>query len=124
MMQKVMVMNSDNGNILVENAVVANSFFTRLKGLRGKKSLFPGEGLLIYPCAMIHSIGMKMDFDVLFLSSSNQVVHLIEKMMPNRKSTYVCDAKYVLELPAGQISRTGTMIGHKIWVINEKLVKV
>lgn len=121
-MKKIMVMNIDNGNILVEKGRLASNFFTRCKGLLGKREMFPGEGLVLYPCNMVHSIGMQMLIDVLFVSGDNQVIYMIEEMAPNRISAMVNNARYVVELPAGQACRTNTAIGQKISVIYGELV--
>lgn len=121
-MKKIMVINIDNGNILVEKGGLASNFFTRCKGLLGKKEMPPGEGLVLYPCNMVHSIGMQIVIDVLFVSRDNQVIYIIKEMAPNRISDLVNNAHYVVELPAGQACRTGTAIGQKISVIHGELV--
>jgi len=121
-MQKVIINNTSTGKLLAAGGSIANSFFSRLKGLIGKKIMAQGEGLVIHPCAMVHSIGMKICIDVLFVSISNEIVHIIEKMPPNRISPYIKTAHYVIELPAGQILTTNTNVGHSISIINEQRV--
>ncbi|MEN6328166.1 MAG: DUF192 domain-containing protein [Syntrophomonas sp.] len=118
-MQRAMVINRDNSNIIVEQGELANTFLTRLKGLLGRKSMNPGEGLLICPCDMVHSIGMKMEIDVLFVSQDNRIVNIIEKMAPNRISKHIKNSCYVIELPSGQIARTKTQHGQELCVVFE-----
>lgn len=118
-MQRAMVINKENLNIIVEQGELANTFLTRLKGLLGRKSMNYGEGLLICPCDMIHSIGMKMEIDVLFVSQDNRIVHIIEKMAPNRISQHIKDSCYVIELPSGQVARTETRRGQELCVVFE-----
>lgn len=118
-MQKVMVINRDNSNIIIEQGELANTFLNRLKGLLGRKTMNPGEGLLIYPCDMIHSIGMRMEIDVLFISKENRILHIIERMVPNKISKHIKNSCYVLELPAGQTARTETKGGQELCVVVE-----
>jgi uncharacterized membrane protein (UPF0127 family) len=96
---------------LTECGHVADTFLTRLVGLLRHKSLEFGDGLWIVPCNSIHSIGMRFDFDAVFLDKNLRVVHLVREMKSTRISKIVFAAKSVLELPAGVIERTGTELG-------------
>lgn len=116
-MQKYVILNTSNGQLLAEKAVLANKFYSRLKGLLGKKLMPEGEGLIIYPCTMVHSIGMKINIDVLFMSAKNEIVYIIEGMTPNHVSPHVKNASYVLELPAGQVARTCTAVGQSTYTL-------
>lgn len=116
-MIKVIISNTSNGRLLAEEGSLANNFLSRLKGWLGKKTMPEGEGLIICPCTMVHSMGMKIDIDVLFLSVSNEIVYIIEEMIPNRISPNIKTAHYVIELPAGQVLRTGTAVGHTVSII-------
>jgi len=97
-----------DGKIIVSNLIIADRFFSRVKGLIGKKSLSKEEGLLITKCNSIHTFFMKFPIDVLFLKKENKssfrVVKKIEKMEPFRLSPLVLKADTVLELKAGKLS--------------------
>jgi len=99
---------------LTECGRVADSFMTRLVGLLADKTLTPGDGLWIVPCNSIHSIGMKFDFDAVFLDKKLRVVHLMREMKPSRVSKMVWSAHSVLELPAGLIAQSGTEMGDQL----------
>ena len=45
----------------------ATRTFDRMRGLLGLHALAPGEGLLLDPCAAVHTIGMRFAIDVLFI---------------------------------------------------------
>lgn len=113
-MQEMTVFNETRSRPLCSRAGYANHFFSRLKGLLGKTQMHEGEGLIIVPCNMVHSIGMRMTIDVLFLNQANQVVYRMEKMLPNRFSPHVKEACYVIELPPGMIAESGTELGDNI----------
>ena len=112
--------NETRGTILVSRGRVAGSFWSRLKGLLGTRSLDPGDGLLIERCSSIHSFFMRYSFDALFLKGDGRVVHVIDDMRPNRISRHVFSARRVLELPAGVIRESGTVHGDIIRWRNEE----
>jgi hypothetical protein len=93
---------------------VADTFFSRLRGLLRTDGLATGEGLWIRPCNSIHSFGMRFEFDALFLGPDGKVVGLYERFLRNRISRVFWNARGVLELPAGTIERTGTEVGDEI----------
>lgn len=109
----MIITNITQNSIIASNAGVADTFLTRLKGLLGTKRLETGKGIVIRPCSSIHTVGMNYDIDVLFLDSYDSVIKVISKMPASRFS--VCQkSSYVVELPAGTIEATGTVVGDKI----------
>ena len=92
----------------------ADNFLLRVKGLLRAEGLAPGEGLWISPCNSIHSFGMRFVFDALFLGTDRKVVGMYRRFRRNRISRVFCNARGVLELPAGIIERTGTEVGDEI----------
>jgi uncharacterized membrane protein (UPF0127 family) len=117
-MKTVRIVNADTKAMLARDALVADSFLLRLKGLLGRDEFLFGEGLLIKPCSMVHCLGMKINIDVLFISKNNEIIHIIEKMSPGRISPWIKQALEVLELPEGQVARTGTRLGQKIKIVD------
>lgn len=111
---KLRAINRSRNAVLVEQGTVADSAWTRLKGLLGHAPLQTGEGLLLRGEKAIHTIGMGFAIDVLFLDRDGRVKHLISKMVPLRASPFVGSAANVLEMPAGTIERTGTRLGDLI----------
>lgn len=110
-MEEVCIINETRGISLAEKACVAKSFFSRLKGLLGKKGLQPQEGLVIIPCSSVHCLGMKFPIDVIYVSSDHKILELVENLQPNRLGPVVKESKYVIELPAGTITATATSKG-------------
>ena len=100
--------------MLVENGAVADTAWTRLRGLLGHQPLQPGEGLLLRGEKAIHTVGMGFAIDVLFLDRDGNVRRMIPSMVPLRASPFVSASADVLELPAGTIARTGTIVGDHI----------
>jgi uncharacterized protein len=111
MAQPVQVKNQSKQVTLLEKAIVADRFGSRLKGLLGCKSLPPGRGLLIKPCRSVHTCGMKFPIDVGFVDSENRLCYLIHTMRPYKFSPTVRGAVYVIEAAAGTFKQSGTREG-------------
>lgn len=111
----------ENGVIIADSGMMANTFWLRFRGLLGRSDFNRGEALVIRPCSSVHTIGMKFPIDVLFVSINNEIVHSIENMPPYRFSPWIKRAAYVVELPAGRIAACGVKIGHTL-TINQQMI--
>lgn len=78
----------------------ARGFLGRLVGLLGRSRMGHDEAFLIERCAAIHTIGMRMPIDVVFLSAHGVVINIYNCVRPGR--VLRCPgAAHVLELAAG-----------------------
>jgi uncharacterized membrane protein (UPF0127 family) len=114
----VRVVNLANGQEIAARAGVAGNFWTRGRGLLGRKSLPPGEGLVIESCRQIHMFFMAFAIDVLHVkrqsATEGEITRVLHSIPPNRIGPWVRRSDYVIELPAGTAARTGTEQGHRI----------
>lgn len=99
-------------------ADMADSFFSRLRGLMLKGSLERGMILKLPPGRSRHSSGIHMFFmriplDVIFLDAQKKVVDQVN-LKPWQVYTPKKPARYVLELEEGLIISSGTEIGDEI----------
>ncbi|NPV90013.1 MAG: DUF192 domain-containing protein [Firmicutes bacterium] len=101
MQEKLIVYNQTRDVTLGDRVSVADGFWTRLKGLLGRRELESGEGLLLIPCASVHTMGMKFSIDVVFVSVAGRVLRVVPRLAPGKIGASVRGARYVLELPAG-----------------------
>ena len=88
----------------------ARSLFARTLGLLAGAPLRRGEGLLIQPCAAIHTCGMRYAIDVIFLDRSGRVLS-IHPHVPPWRARWQPGAAAVLELRAGDAAQANLMIG-------------
>lgn len=109
--------NLRTGKVLATNVKVADTLFTRMKGLLGKKELPQGEALWIKPCFSVHTFFMQFPIDVLFLDRQNHVIASIPDLTPNRLTRLYPKAFSVLELPAGTIDANFIEIGNQIEIV-------
>ncbi|HKW99971.1 MAG TPA: DUF192 domain-containing protein [Bryobacteraceae bacterium] len=110
---KIEVRNLTRDVVLADAAEIADTSAKRRTGLLKHTGLKPGEGLWIVPCESVHSFFMKFTIDVVYLDRKHRVKKVRSEMVPWRISGCLT-AHSVLELPAGTISRTGTLKGDQL----------
>ena len=115
-MAKVKITNLSRGTVVLDRAVVAATIFTRMKGLLGRASLSPGEGLLLKPANSIHTIGMKFAIDIAFVDRRGIVRRIIEAMPPGRLSPLIFGSACVIEAAAGEFKKSGTVAGDRLHI--------
>jgi uncharacterized protein len=103
----------ENGEVVVDECVVADSPASRLKGLLGRSELRPGEGLLLRPASAIHTCFMRFPIDAVFLDGSLCVLGISDELRPWRAASRR-GARAVLELPAGESARRGLEVGDRL----------
>ncbi len=114
-----MIRNRTKNRVIAEKVEIANTFFSRLRGLLGRHELQRGEALVIEPCNSIHTIGMKFSIDALFLDGDGRVVALRRDIRPYRFTRIFRNAKRVVELPVSTIEDSRTSIGDHIDIESE-----
>ena len=108
--------NLTRKSCLANDLRIADTHWSRLRGLLGAQNFAQGKGLWIIPCRGVHTLGMTFPIDVLYLSAENNVVHLEERLQPWRFAPVRWNAKTVIEVPAGTIAATTTEVGDHIEV--------
>lgn len=102
------IINKTKGTILADNAFLAHTFFKRMVGLLGRRSLRKGEALIIRPCSSIHTFFMRFPIDVLFVDRNSRVIRAIDSLKPFRLTPAYFNSTFVIELAAGTIHSTLT----------------
>lgn len=114
MPRTLQVFNRTQQTTLVTAGVVADNPWARLVGLMGKRSLPEGFGLLLRNESAIHTFGMRIPIDVVYLDRSGTILRVAKAMPPARFGPLVRGARDVLELPAGTLVRSHSRIGDKL----------
>jgi uncharacterized membrane protein (UPF0127 family) len=107
---KQVTLRRENGEVVVDQCVVADSPVSRLRGLLGRSELRPGEGLLLRPASAIHTCFMRFPIDAVFLDEGLRVLRISDELRPWRAASRR-GARAVLELPAGETARRGLGVG-------------
>lgn len=95
----------------VSSAVsVADTALRRMKGLLGRRTLDPGEALLLRPAGSVHTAFMHFPIDVVFVDADLRVLRVVANLRPWRIAAHR-GAKAVVELPAGKAEDVGLAVG-------------
>ena len=108
--------NRTRGAFLANELAVADSHWTRLKGLLGTAAsrFHEGKGLWIVPSHGVHTLGMRYAIDVVYIGEDHKVVRVEENVRPWRVTAISLEAETVLELPRHTVARTRTEVGDEI----------
>jgi uncharacterized membrane protein (UPF0127 family) len=107
------ILVGSDGTLVCERCLVADGFFTRLRGLLGRRELPRDEGLLIIPCSSIHTWFMRFPIDVVFLDRDLRVVRVATDVRPWRLR-WGKGGRRVLELAAGEAAARGIEVGDRL----------
>lgn len=107
------ISNRTRQTVLAHCVEVADHAAKRGKGLLGRNSLSPDEGLWIFPCEAVHTFGMRFSIDLVYIDRSMKVKKVRRNVRPWRLSACL-SAHSVIELATGTISRTQTCPGDKL----------
>jgi uncharacterized membrane protein (UPF0127 family) len=101
---------NDDGHVVCERCLLAETSFARMRGLLGRSGLPSGEGMLLRPASSIHTAFMRFPIDAVFLDRADRVVKVAADLRPWRMAA--CrGARTVLELAAGEAARRGLRPG-------------
>jgi uncharacterized protein len=109
----------EDGVVVCARCELADSALTRMAGLLGRKSLAPGEGILIRPAGSIHTFFMRFAIDAVFLDPGLRVVGVTRDMRPWRIAGRR-RARAVLEVAAGEAARHGVEMGERLVLREEE----
>lgn len=110
----------EDGGAVCERCAVATSPRARLRGLLGRRWLPAGEGLLLGPCASVHTCFLRFPIDVVFLDRDGRVLRVVEHLRPWRLTGHR-GARSVLELSAGETRRRAVVPADRLSVLPGKL---
>src|SRR3989344_2443257 len=102
------IFNKSKNTVIAQNASLADTFSTRMKGLLGRQELSAGEALVITKCRSIHMFFMRFAIDAIFVDNQDRVVGLVENIKPFCLSPIFLHSRYVIELKPGTIAATKT----------------
>lgn len=116
-MKVVSIRSVTRHRLFCKTCEIADTPWTRVKGLLGRNFLNEGEGLLIVPCSSIHTIGMQFALDVVFLTRDYIVTDFVENIAPGKyyvSQKYHGKAHAALEMAGGAISEFGLQRGEQL----------
>jgi uncharacterized protein len=110
---EVVLRREDDGRVVCERCVIADTLPRRLRGLLGAGGLPPGEGIVLRPGWSVHTAFMRFAIDVVYVDADQVVMKVVPNLKPWRAST--CrGARDVVELAAGECARRGLEPGDRV----------
>ncbi len=110
-MRIIRVQNGRSGAVLGQTVQLAEGWWRRAVGLLGRPDLPHGCGLLLVPCASVHTLGMRFPVDVAFLDGKGRILETRTDLPPGRFAVGGTDVHATLELPVGTLEDTDTRDG-------------
>lgn len=108
-----LTLRREDGRIVCDSVTVADSTLRRMRGLLGRRTLPPGEGIVLRPAWSIHTAFMHFSIDVVFIDAEQVVMRVEHGLRPF--STASCrGAREVVELAAGECERRGLAPGDRV----------
>lgn len=112
--------NRTRGTCVAEEVLVAQTHWSRLRGLVGTTSaeFRAGQALWIVPCRGVHTLAMRFPLDLIYLDRQGVVVELRAQVRPWRFAPVNLQAASVLELRSGAIRRSNTAMGDRVDIVS------
>jgi uncharacterized membrane protein (UPF0127 family) len=109
----VVLRREDDGRVLCDNCLLADTGLRRIRGLLGRRRLGAGEGIVMRPQWSIHTAFMRFPIDVVFVDADQVVLRVVAGLKPWRVA--LCRGAHdVVELAAGECARHELRHGHRV----------
>ncbi|MFT5499783.1 MAG: uncharacterized membrane protein (UPF0127 family) [Kiritimatiellia bacterium] len=112
----------EDGEVIADRVVEAKTFAERSKGLLGRSSLEPGEGMYFAHCSSIHMWFMRMAIDVIFLDADYRVTRICRKLPPWAMAAGGLRTKHTLELPSGSLPESRPAKGERLVIAEQEVI--
>src|SRR5919204_2298308 len=109
----LMLRREENGGVVCERCVVADTLLRRLRGLLGRRELAPGEGIVLRPGWSVHTAFLRFPIDVVFVDAHQVIMKTVSGLKAWRAS--LCPGAHdVVELAAGECERLELHAGDRV----------
>ena len=106
----------ESGEVVCERCLMATSWGLRFRGLMGKKELPTGHGVLLRPCASVHTMFMRFPIDVVFCDRDLRVLSVAAEV-PKWRMRSQRGAKLAIELAPGEAARRSIVAGAQLRLV-------
>ena len=113
--------NTTTDRIIATRVDRLSSFFQRAIGLLARSELRRDEGAWITRCNAIHTLGMRVPIDVIFLDRHGRVVRVDSEVRPNRFALACRHAEAVIELGSGALRESDVLLGDYLELIEPRV---
>jgi uncharacterized membrane protein (UPF0127 family) len=114
--RKYCVYNQTRECFLSLGITAAATTFARLRGLIGRLTLKSDEGIWVVPSSGIHTLGVLVPLDLIYLDENHRVIHLVEHFPTFRIAPIRAQSESVLELATHTIYSSQTQVGDQLLI--------
>lgn len=114
--RKYCVYNQTRECFLSLGVTAADTTFARLRGLIGRLSLKSDEGIWVVPSSGVHTLGVFVPLDLIYLDANHRVIHLLEHFPTFRIAPLRVQSESVLELATHTIYSSQTQVGDQLLI--------
>ena len=100
------VLKKADGTVVCGRCELADTPLRRMRGLLGRESVEPDQGMLFRPAGSVHMFFMRFPIDVVFCDRELRVVKIVRGLAPWRTAG-ARGAKVVIELADGAAAGLG-----------------
>lgn len=109
---------SEQAELLIENLETAQDFFSRAKGLLGRKDMTQQQALWIKPCRDIHTFFMNFAIDCVFLDKEMKIKNIVPDVAPYKLVGPFWKTNSVIEFKSGFVAAKNLKVGDQLYVVN------
>ena len=95
------LVNKSNSQVLFQEVIRAESYFSRMMGLMGKKDFPQTTAMWFTKCNAIQTCFMRFAIDFVFVDSTGKVVKIYHDVKPWRMTSFVKNATDAIEMVSG-----------------------
>ena len=99
---------------------IADTHFSRLKGLLGRIRLRSDEGIWVVPSLGVHTLGVLFPVDLIYLDADYRVIYLVESLGSFRIGPIRPKCASVLEVPPRTIYSSQTQVGDQMMICSSE----
>jgi len=100
-MPQYQLIKEATGEVIVPDLEIANSFFSRLKGLMFRKTLGVGKAILLVPCGSVHTHWLKFSLDIIMVDKHGVILDQKNDVSPWKMASAPSNTYAVIEWPSG-----------------------
>ena len=108
------LLNANTGNVIATRVEIASTFIQRAFGLLAREFIRRDEGMWFQRCSAIHTLGMRVPIDIIFVDASGCVVRLCPDVKQWRPAIVCLQAAGVIQLGSGALREIDIMPGDRL----------
>lgn len=108
------LINANTGAVVATRVDRAETFAQRTLGFLTRSRVRRDEGLWFDRCRAVHTLGMRVPIDIVFIDARNRVVRLCPSVPQWRVAIFCRSATSVIELGCGALHEVDVMPGDRL----------